>query len=296
MLRRRAIAALCMTVLFFPGVAQDNGKIKTETELINVEVVVKDAAGILASDLKKEDFEIYEDGVLQEIAHFKPAPHPLRLILLFDTSVSMGAIFPAIKDEAVKLVESLNQMDEIMIGAFDKELQWGPDWSGKAVATSEILALKSTSSPQSNSPIPQPAPSPQPIPRRPFPIPPGGRVGLPDRDTNLFGAMGALFERFGGRSGNEIVLLFSDGKDSVDRDLAKQRPVKDSKQVIQKAQGGWAQIYAACFKVEREGSLSPFPTGGRGSYGSDCKFLWKSPARRAGAPSSSNRKPRSLRS
>ena len=271
-LLRRAIAALCMTVLFFPGVAQDDGKIKTETELINVEVVVKDAAGIWAPDLKKEDFEIYEDGALQEIAHFKPAPHPLRLILLFDTSVSMGAIFPAIKDEAVKLVESLNQMDEIMIGAFDKELQWGPDWGGKAVATSEILALKSTSSPQSNSPIPQPAPR-RPFPIPPGPIPPGGRVGLPDRDTNLFGAMGALFERFGGRSGNEIVLLFSDGKDSVDRDLAKQRPVKDSKQVIQKTQGGWAQIYAACFKLEREGSLSPFPTGGRGGYGSDCKFL-----------------------
>ena len=104
-------------------------------------------------------------------------------------------------------------------------------------------------------------------------MPPGGRVGLPDKDTNLFGAMGALFERFGGRSGNEIVLLFSDGKDSVDRDLAKQRPVKDSKQVIQKAQGGWAQIYAACSKLEREGSWSPFPTGGRGGYGSDCKFL-----------------------
>jgi VWFA-related protein len=273
-LRRRAIAALCITVLFCPGVAQNDGKIKTETELINVEVVVKDAAGIRASDLKKEDFEIYEDGVLQEIAHFNPAPHPLRLILLFDTSVSMGAIFPAIKDEAVKLVESLNQMDEIMIGAFDMDLQWGPDWGGKAVAASEILALKSTSSPQSNSPIPQPAPR-RPFPIPPGPMPPGGRVGLPDKDTNLFGAMGALFERFGGRSGNEIVLLFSDGKDSVDRDLAKQRPVKDSKQVIQKAQGGWAQIYAACFKLERERSWSPFPTGGsgRGGYGSDCKFL-----------------------
>jgi VWFA-related protein len=270
-----------MIVLFSLGVAQDEGKIKTENELINIDVVVKDFAGTRIYDLKKEDFEIYEDGVLQEIAHFKPAPHALRLILLFDASVSMGAIFPAIKDEAVKLVEGLNQMDEIMIGAFDRDLQWGPDWGGKALATSEILALRSTSIPQPNSPIPSPTPpSPQPIPRRPFPIPrgpipPGGRVAAPDRDTNLFGAMGALFERFGGRSGNEIVLLFSDGKDSVDRDLAKQRPVKDSKQVIQKAQGSWAQIYAACFKPEREGSLSPFPTGGggRGGYGSDCKFL-----------------------
>jgi Ca-activated chloride channel family protein len=265
-----AIAAVWMIVLFSLGVAQqDEGKIKTETELINVDVAVKDAAGKRIHDLKKEDFEIYEDGVLQEITHFKPASHTLRLILLFDTSVSMGAIFPAIKDETVKLVESLNQLDEIKIGAFDMDLQWGPDWGGKAVATTEILALKSP-------PVPQPTlPSPQPTPPRPFPIPRGGRVGLPDRDTNLFGAMHTLFGRFGGRSGNEVVVLFSDGKDSVDRDLAKQRPVKDSKQVIRKAQESWAQIYAACFKTEREDSWNPIPTGGRGTggYGSNCKFL-----------------------
>src|SRR5215813_10053793 len=101
----------------------------------------------------------------------------------------------------------------------------------------------------------------------PFPIPPGGRVRLPDKNTNLFGAMRAIFERAGGRSGNEVVLLFSDGKDSVDRDLAKQRPVKDSKQVIKEAQGSRTQIYAACFKPDGENSLSPFPIGRRAGYG-----------------------------
>jgi len=95
---------------------------------------------------------------------------------------------------------------------------------------------------------------------------------LPDKNTNLFGAMRALFERAGGRSGNEVVVLISDGKDSVDRDLAKQRPVKDSKQVVREAQGSQAQIYAACFKFERENSGIGIPIGG-GDYGSDCKFL-----------------------
>src|SRR5499426_3568271 len=266
-----AVMTICfltpwMIGLFSPGGAQDEGKVKTKTELINVAVVVKDADGKRISDLKKEDFEIYEDGVLQEITDFKPASLPLRLILLFDTSVSMGAIFPAVKDETVKLVESLNQLDEMMIGAFDANLQWSADWGGKALATSEILDLKSTSGPQ---PTPQ---NPRPRLPSPFPIPPGRRVRLPDRNTNLFGAMRALFERAGGRSGNEVVVLISDGKDSVDRDLAKQRPVKDSKQVVREAQGSQAQIYAACFKIERENSGIGIPIG-RGGYGSDCKFL-----------------------
>ena len=267
-----------MIVLFsLIAARQDGGKVKTETEPINIDVVVKDAAGNRLPDLKKEDFEIYEDGVLQEIADFKPASHPLRLILLFDTSVSMGAIFPAVKDETVKLVEGLNQLDEMMIGAFDIDLQWSSDWGGKGLATSEILALKSTSSPQPTTSSPQPAPRPFPLPpgrRVPpgGPIPPGGRVKLPDRNTNLFGAMRALFERAEGRSGNEVVVLISDGKDSVDRDFAKQRPVKDSKQVVREAQGSQAQIYAACFKIERGNSGIGIPIGG-GGYGSDCKFL-----------------------
>jgi VWFA-related protein len=257
-------------VLFSSVVAQDDGKSRIKTELISVDVVVKDAEGKRIPDLKKEDFEIYEDGVLQEVADFKPAPHPLRLILLFDTSVSLGAIFPAVKDEAAKWVESLNQLDEVMIGSFDAGLQWSSDWGGKALAATEILALKSTSNPQ---PTPQ---GPQPRLPRPFPIPRG--KAAPDKNTNLFGALRALFDRIGGRSGNEFVLIFSDGKDSVDRDLAKQRPVNDPKQVIKETQGSLAQIYAACFKPDRpdrEGSWSPIPTGGlgRGTYASDCKFL-----------------------
>src|SRR5262249_30327954 len=123
------ILTLCMVSLFIPIDAQ-----RTETEPINIDVLVKDATGNRLPELKKEDFEIYEDDALQEIAQLKPAPHPLRLILLFDTSISMGAISPAIKDEAVKLVESLNQLDEIIIGGFDADLQLSADWGGKARA------------------------------------------------------------------------------------------------------------------------------------------------------------------
>jgi Ca-activated chloride channel family protein len=259
------VLTLLMIGLFSLVVAQrDEGKIKTETEPINIDVAVKDATGKQLPELKKEDFEIYEDGALQEIAHIKPAPHPLRLILLFDTSVSMGAISPAIKDEAVKLVESLSQLDEIMIGAFDTDLHLSADWGGKAQAMNEILALKSPSSPP---PIQPRAPRPFPVP---LPVPRG--KGASDKDTNLFGAMHTLFERFGGRSGNEVVVLISDGKDSLDRNLAKDRPIKDSKQAVQKAQQNWTQIYGACFKIERNDFGPGVPIGGRG-YGSDCGFL-----------------------
>ncbi|HZF38705.1 MAG TPA: hypothetical protein VE715_07765, partial [Blastocatellia bacterium] len=61
------ILTLWMISLFSPVVAQqDEVKIKIDTELVNVDVIVNDRAGKRIHDLKKEDFEIYEDGVLQE--------------------------------------------------------------------------------------------------------------------------------------------------------------------------------------------------------------------------------------
>ena len=255
-----SILTLWMICLFSPSVAQqDEVKIKIDTELINLDVIVTDGAGKRVHDLKKEDFEIYEDGVLQEVTHFKATRRPLRLILLFDMSTSMGAVIPTIKDEAVKLVESLNQLDEMMVVSFGMDAQWLTDWGGKALTTNAILDLKSASVPYN-------------LPERPFPLPPGRRGGLADVNTNLYGAMHALFERFGGRSGNEVALLFSDGVDKVDRNLAKQRPVNDSKQVIQEAQESWTQVYGACFKTERQKSWNVL-TIGRDGYGSNCKFL-----------------------
>jgi hypothetical protein len=153
----------------------------------------------------------------------------------------------------------LNQLDEITVGAFDADIQLSADWGGKALATNEILAMKSVSfsMPINSNPKPR-LPSP-------FPIPRGKRDS--DKDTNLFGATHSLFERFGGRGGNEVVVLISDGKDSLDRNLAKERAVNDSKQAIREAQESWTQIYGACFKIDRENA------GQGGGYGSDCKFL-----------------------
>jgi VWFA-related protein len=254
------ILTLWMIGLFIPVVAQqDEVKIKIDTELINVDVIVNDRAGKRIPDLKKEDFEIYEDGVLQEITHFKPAPQPLRLVMLFDMSNSMEAMFPAIKSEAVKFVESLNQLDEMMVASFGLDLKCHTNWGGKALATNAILDLKA-----------------EPLPWRN--VPPSFGGAMHDVITNLYGAMHTVFERFGGRSGNEVVLLFSDGVDSVIRGLEKQRPIRDSKQAIQEAQESWAPIYSACFKTERKKmtrGMIAIQIGGNGKdgYGSNCQFL-----------------------
>src|SRR5262245_7645250 len=44
--------------------------LRLETELVQIDVVVVDKEGKLIRDLRREDFELYEDGKKQQISHF----------------------------------------------------------------------------------------------------------------------------------------------------------------------------------------------------------------------------------
>ena len=44
--------------------------IRTGVELITTDVIVRDSRGQFVADLKKEDFEVYEDGVKQQVISF----------------------------------------------------------------------------------------------------------------------------------------------------------------------------------------------------------------------------------
>ncbi|MDX2034062.1 MAG: VWA domain-containing protein [Blastocatellia bacterium] len=48
----------------------DETAVRIETELVQIDIVVADKQGKLVRDLRREDFELYEDGKKQEITHF----------------------------------------------------------------------------------------------------------------------------------------------------------------------------------------------------------------------------------
>ena len=53
-----------------PGQAQPEQVIRTGVELITTDAIVRDGRGQFIADLKKDEFEIYEDGVKQELVSF----------------------------------------------------------------------------------------------------------------------------------------------------------------------------------------------------------------------------------
>src|SRR5215510_14924413 len=61
-----------LLVLFVPliGRAQDDDVIRTKSNLVNIDVIVKDKKGKYVSDLKPEDVVITENGLPQKIEFF----------------------------------------------------------------------------------------------------------------------------------------------------------------------------------------------------------------------------------
>ena len=83
----------------------DDYKLVVSVNLVGVLVTVTTAEGALVSGLKQEDFQVYEDGQLQEIAVFaKEADQPLRLCLLFDSSASIALELKTQQDVGIEFL------------------------------------------------------------------------------------------------------------------------------------------------------------------------------------------------
>jgi Ca-activated chloride channel family protein len=65
--------------------------IQIRSDLVTVVASVSAPAGARSSALEREDFEVLEDGVAQEVVNFaRDRETPLRLVMLFDTSSSVS--------------------------------------------------------------------------------------------------------------------------------------------------------------------------------------------------------------
>lgn len=83
---RTLIALLSLAAAALAG---DGPNIRVEVNLVNIAFTVRDARGVLAADLNKDDFEVLEDGVPQRVSFFaRSLDVPLSLALVADVSGS----------------------------------------------------------------------------------------------------------------------------------------------------------------------------------------------------------------
>ncbi|MGH9769303.1 MAG: VWA domain-containing protein, partial [Blastocatellia bacterium] len=108
--------------------------IRIETRLVNLNVKAVDKAGQPLTDLKLDDFVVYEDNVKQDISHFRPINAPVNVLMLLDLSGSTQKKRGPMIEAARKFIDTLPPQDKISLVAFTRKYRPLTDFTTDKVA------------------------------------------------------------------------------------------------------------------------------------------------------------------
>lgn len=92
-------------------------------DLVSLNVTVaENGANRYATDLEQDNFQVYEDGVKQDVTYFTRANLPIALALLVDTSASMEARLQTAQDAAIGFAKRLRAQDLAEVIDFDSRV------------------------------------------------------------------------------------------------------------------------------------------------------------------------------
>jgi Ca-activated chloride channel family protein len=109
--------------------------------LVEVYATVTDARGTLVTDLRKDDFQVFEDGMAQPTATFASGDVPLAVALAIDRSTSMaGEPLTLAKAAARNFLQQLRPADRSMLIAVSSQTEVVAPLSGDRGAALQALA------------------------------------------------------------------------------------------------------------------------------------------------------------
>lgn len=174
----------CCTLLLLLGLesrlqAQSIDEVlKIDTALVTFSVIVSDTNDVYLPDLRKDEFQIYEDGKLQELVFFTAIKEPFHVVLLLDTSGSTQEKLSQIQQAAAAFVNQLQAADRIKLISFDDEVrEWGSFTNNRNELKASIAELQ------------------------------------PGKGTKLYDAMRLALNNLARVNGRKAIVLFSDGVD-----------------------------------------------------------------------------------
>ena len=112
-----ALIATCGTCFSQDKEPPDVIKINTDLVVFDAQVIDKKTKRVI-DDLTKEDFEITDNGVRQQISYFSRDELPLSIVLLLDVSDSVRPFIHHIRDGALEALRRLKLEDQVAVMAF----------------------------------------------------------------------------------------------------------------------------------------------------------------------------------
>jgi VWFA-related protein len=178
--------------------------IKSEVNLVNLFVTVRDKNKRIVTDMKQDDFKVSEDGQDQKIAFFsKEMALPITLGILLDTSGSEQFMLGAIQDAGGRFLRRvMRKGDEAMIISFDTDVDLLSDFTDDHGQLDRAINKARVNVPGGGY-----------IGGNPGPI--GGQSS---GGTNLYDAVYlACGEKLNGEAGRKAIIIATDAEDTGSR-------------------------------------------------------------------------------
>ena len=122
---------------------QGSGAIRVNVNLVLLDATVKSKSGQIMGDLKKDDFEVREDGVAKKVELFSRDELPLNVALVLDLSDSIEPFLGPLRDAAATTLASLKPEDEVSLFTFSTEAELRiPLTKDKSKIAEEINSFK----------------------------------------------------------------------------------------------------------------------------------------------------------
>jgi Ca-activated chloride channel family protein len=172
-----AAAALGMTA---------DAQIRVGTLTVPLYVTVTDQTKRLVPDLQREDFEIYDNGKLQQLTNFDNQVTPITVVVMLDTSGSMTLALDLVKQAAEEFLIRMLPADKGKVGAFNDKIEVKPE-PGLAFSNNRDQLIRYLNDLD---------------------------FGYP---TRLYDAVDYSITQLEPEDGRKVVLVFTDGEDTASR-------------------------------------------------------------------------------
>ncbi|MEO8648595.1 MAG: VWA domain-containing protein [Acidobacteriota bacterium] len=171
----------------------DTDVIRVESDLVTIPVRITGGGGRPITDIRQNEFKVFENGVEQEIALFSSEDQPFTVALVLDMSYSSVFRLEDIQRAAFTFVKQLKPDDRIMVVSFDGK----PHILCEATADRRVLQLAIE----------------------------GAKIGSGTAVYDTFGLL--LNEKLGAFGGRKAVVLLSDGVDTSSRLITPPEIIKE---------------------------------------------------------------------
>jgi Ca-activated chloride channel family protein len=122
----RTLSCVAAVLALPTGVEGQVLSFSVRSDLVVFSATAIDGKGRPVTDLRQEDFRVYDEGRVRPLAHFHEGRGlPARVLILFDASGSMGTDRVAnARQAASQLLHALSPEDEVAVAGFDSRY-WG---------------------------------------------------------------------------------------------------------------------------------------------------------------------------